>query len=248
MDRQNSAPKTAVVVDDELITRMDFSGMLTDMGYLVAGEAADGFDAVEICREKHPDFVLMDISMPIFDGMSAAEQILSAENPPVVVILSAFCDERTVKKAASLGVGAYLVKPVDKNALFAAIETAMARASREAALRAQRDKAESDLREWKAIDKAKRVLALSEGIAESEAYHKIQKLSMDKRCSMASVAASILISRDESIPVNKAKSLLMQGGMTEKQAYKAVSSFASGKGLTLTDAAEIILDHGGIPQ
>lgn len=248
MNIQNSTPKKAVVVDDELITRMDFSGMLSDMGYQVVGEAADGFDAVEICREKRPDFVLMDISMPIFDGMSATEQILSADPAPAVLILSAFSDGPTVKKAAALGVNAYLVKPVDKYALFAAVEIALANASREAGLREQKEKAEALLSEWKTVDKAKRALALSESIPESEAYRKIQKISMDKRCSMVTVAESILRTHTDSVPVKKAKALLMQKNMTEKQAYKAISSFAAERDLSLPDAAEIILAQGGIPQ
>lgn len=243
---QTSNTKTAVVVDDELITRMDFSMMLSDMGYQVIGEAADGFDAVEICREKHPDFVLMDISMPIFNGLSAAEQILSEKLSPTVLILSAFCDEPTVKKAAALGIRGYLVKPVDRNALFAAVETALACEARESVLRSEKESAETQLSEMKTIDRAKRILAVSESISEAEAYRKIQKLSMDKRCSMLSISESILKSQDENASVKKAKALLMQNGMSEKQAFKAVSSFASENGLLLSDAADRILQNGGL--
>ena len=58
--------KTVIIVDDEPITRMDLSDMLQELDFHVVGEAADGFDAIELCRTKHPDVVLMDVKMPIF--------------------------------------------------------------------------------------------------------------------------------------------------------------------------------------
>lgn len=69
--------RTAAVLDDEPLTRMDLRDMLTEQGFDVVGEAADGFDAVELCREKHPDVVLMDVKMPVFSGLTASETILT---------------------------------------------------------------------------------------------------------------------------------------------------------------------------
>lgn len=64
-----------VIVDDEPITRLDIKDILTDAGYEVSGEAADGFEAVEICRYVKPDLVLMDIQMPVLDGLKAAKKL-----------------------------------------------------------------------------------------------------------------------------------------------------------------------------
>ena len=233
--------KTAVVVDDELITRMDFSQMLTDMGYLVVGEASDGFDAVEVCEKQRPDFVLMDISMPIFNGLSATEKILSDNLSTSVIILSAFSDTDTVKKAASLGVRAYLVKPVDRNMLYAALETALAAAERETVLLHEKEQAISALEDMKMIDKAKRFLSLRESIPESEAYRRIQKLSMDKRCSMAKIASSILETDESQKTLKKAKDHLMLSGLSEKDAYQKVLSLAEENGISELEAAELIL-------
>ena len=73
-DRQENK-KTVVVVDDEPIIRMDLGQMLEELNYEVVAEGADGFDAVELCRKKNPDVVLLDLEMPVFDGMTAAETI-----------------------------------------------------------------------------------------------------------------------------------------------------------------------------
>lgn len=67
--------KTVAVAEDEPITRMDICAMLEDLGFSIAGEASDGFDAIELCRRTKPDVILMDVKMPIFDGLAAAETI-----------------------------------------------------------------------------------------------------------------------------------------------------------------------------
>ena len=64
--------KTVVVAEDEPITRMDIYAMLEDLGSSISGEASDGFDAIELCRRTRPDVILMDVKMPIFDGLAAA--------------------------------------------------------------------------------------------------------------------------------------------------------------------------------
>ena len=64
-----------VIADDEPITRMDLRELLTEEGYSVVAEVADGFDAVENCKFYHPDLVLLDIKMPFLDGLSAAKII-----------------------------------------------------------------------------------------------------------------------------------------------------------------------------
>ena len=67
--------KTVVVAEDEPITRMDIYAMLEDLGFSISGEASDGLDAIELCRRTRPDVILMDVKMPIFDGLAAAETI-----------------------------------------------------------------------------------------------------------------------------------------------------------------------------
>lgn len=110
--------KTVLIVDDEPITRMDLSDMLRELGFGVAGEAADGFDAMELCRLKRPDVVLMDVKMPIFDGLSASETILAEELAGCVVLLTAFSDPEIIRRAGAAGVTGYLVKRLTRNRFF----------------------------------------------------------------------------------------------------------------------------------
>ena len=242
----HSQSRTAVVVDDELITRLDFSGMLTDMGFDVVGEAADGFDAVELCRLHRPDLVLMDISMPIFNGLSASETILRENLSSAVVIVSAFSDRETIRRATELGVKGYLIKPVEPNALYAAVTVALAQASREKTLIGEKDRAEASLSEIKLIERAKRSLSQSEKIPESEAYRRIQKLAMDKRCSMKQIAESILQNLSGNQDVRRAKELLMANGMTEKQAYKKIAALAETRETPIEEAARLIFMNEGL--
>lgn len=177
--------KTVLIVDDEPITRMDLSDMLRELGFGVAGEAADGFDAMELCRLKRPDVVLMDVKMPIFDGLSASETILAEELAGCVVLLTAFSDPEIIRRAGAAGVTGYLVKPVDQKSLLPTIEVALAQSLRLRESRRQAREAERRIQEDRQIHKAQQVLSRTQRCSESEAYRQMRKAAMDKRIPLA---------------------------------------------------------------
>jgi len=181
-----------LIADDEPITRMDLSGMLAELGYEVAGEAGDGFDAVELCRAKHPDLVLMDVKMPIFDGLSASKKILAEGLAGCVILLTAYNDTEIIERAKEIGITGYLVKPVEQRLLRPAIEMALAQSARLEKSRKETETAQKQLSDSRTVARAQGVLAKREGISESEAYALIRKLAMDKRISMAQLAETIL--------------------------------------------------------
>ncbi|MCX7707025.1 MAG: response regulator, partial [Anaerolineae bacterium] len=115
-----------IIADDESVIRMDLREALTNLGYLVVGEAADGRSAVNQARELRPDVVIMDIKMPDMDGIEAAK-ILTEERIAPVVLLSAYSQRDLVQRAREAGVVAYLVKPYREEELSPAIEVALAR-------------------------------------------------------------------------------------------------------------------------
>ena len=183
---------TVAVIDDEPITRMDIAGMLEELGYEVAGEAGDGFDAVALCREKHPDVVLMDVKMPVFDGLTAAQIILEDDLAGSVVLLTAFSDEDIVEKAGRIGVSRYLVKPVEQSRLRPVIEVAIAQSRRLRESKKETADANRRLEESKWISRAQSLYAKKQGISESEAYAVLRRTAMDKRLPLAVIAKAFL--------------------------------------------------------
>ena len=88
-----------VIVDDEPITRLDIRDIVIEAGYEVVGEAADGFEAIEVCKITQPDLVLMDIQMPILDGLKAGKKIVQDQLASSIVFLSAYSDVQNTDKA-----------------------------------------------------------------------------------------------------------------------------------------------------
>jgi len=88
-----------IIADDESLIRMDLREMLTNLGYLVVGEAGDGRSAVNLARELRPDIVVMDIKMPDMDGIEAAE-VLTTERIAPVLLLSAYSQQELWRRAS----------------------------------------------------------------------------------------------------------------------------------------------------
>ena len=116
-----------VIADDEPIIRMDLKEILEKEGYTVIGEAADGFDAVEICRREHPELVIMDVKMPLLDGLTASKLIAQEKLADTVVLLTAYCDKEFIQEAKEADVSAYFVKPVDERTFLPGLEIAVER-------------------------------------------------------------------------------------------------------------------------
>lgn len=185
--------KTIVIADDEPITMMDLREILRDAGYDVVGEASDGFDAVEICRKYKPDLVLMDVKMPLLDGIKATKIIMNEGLSDSVVLLTAYSGNEFVEQAKEVGVMGYLVKPIDEKSLLPAIEVAISRGKELKRVKGDVLKAKENLESRKAIERAKGILMKKFMLTEEEAYSKIRKLSMDKRCSMVKIADAIIM-------------------------------------------------------
>ena len=185
-------PIRVVIADDEPITKMDLNELLSEAGYEVVGEASDGFDAVEICRKKHPDLVLMDINMPLLDGLAAAKIIRSENLAETVMMMTAYSEREFVEQAKDCGVGGYLVKPIDEKSLIPNIEVAVNRSREIGKLRKDIEKVNGRLESRAVTEKAKGLLMEQQKMTEQEAYDYIRKLSQTKHLSMKRVAEMIL--------------------------------------------------------
>lgn len=211
MSENNGDKRTVVVAEDEALNRLDIIESLREGGYDVIGEAANGQEAVDIVREKHPDIVVMDIKMPVKDGITAAREINEEFLAPVVM-LTAFSQKDLIAEAIDAGVMAYVVKPFVPDKLFPALEVAFGRfeqmrALREqfadtpvqennddevAALREQVEDLKNRLESRKHVDRAKGLLMENMGLSEQEAFRWIQKTSMDRRLTMLEVADAVI--------------------------------------------------------
>jgi two-component system, response regulator PdtaR len=183
--------RRVVIAEDEALIRLDLKEMLEEEGYIVAGEAGDGRTAVELAASLQPDLVILDIKMPVLDGISAAEQIAATRTAPVV-ILTAFSQRDLVERARDAGAMAYLVKPFTKADLVPAIEMAVSRFTAIRALEEEVEDLQERLAMRKLLDRAKGLLQARYGLTEPEAFRWIQKTSMDRRLPMGLVAQAIV--------------------------------------------------------
>jgi len=184
----------AVIADDEPVIKMDIREILEMNGYEVVGEALDGFEAVQQCRMHKPDFVILDIKMPLLNGLKAAEIINREKLSNCVLLLTAYGDKSMAAEASKADVMGYLVKPIDENALIPAIEVALHKQNEINKINAECEKAKQALEARKLLDRAKGIIMDSRGMSEMEAYHYIRKVAMDKECTMAQVAEMIIFS------------------------------------------------------
>jgi AmiR/NasT family two-component response regulator len=184
-------PRRVLIAEDEALIRMDLAEMLTEEGYDVVGQAADGEQAIALAERLRPDLVVLDVKMPKLDGISAAERIAEQRIAPVV-ILTAFSQRDLVERAREAGAMAYLVKPFSRNDLVPAIEMAVSRFSELHALEQEVADLSDRLATRKVVDRAKGVLQEELGLTEPEAFRWIQKTAMDLRLSMRQVAEGVV--------------------------------------------------------
>ena len=186
---RNQEPVRIVVAEDEALIRMDLVEMLGEAGYLVVAQASDGAEAIALVAEHKPDLAILDVKMPILDGISAAEEII-ATCP--VLMLTAFSQRELVDRARDAGVMAYVLKPFTINDLVPAIEIAISRHLQMKSLAAEVADLHDRLETRKIIDRAKGILMAALNLTEPQAFSWIQKAAMDRRLTMKEVAQAVI--------------------------------------------------------
>ena len=187
----STEPTRVLIAEDEALIRLDLKEMLEEEGYVVVAEVGDGQAAVDQAQQLRPDLVIVDVQMPVLDGIAAAEQIASARIAPVIV-LTAFSQRELVERARDAGAMAYLVKPFSKNDLVPAIEVAVGRFQEMHALDAEVTDLKERLEARKVVERAKGRLMAERGLTEADAFRLIQRTAMNERTSMKALAQRIL--------------------------------------------------------
>jgi response regulator NasT len=178
-----------LVAEDEAIIRMDLIEMLQGAGYEVVAAATNGQEAIDLAIELKPDLAILDVKMPMLDGISAAAKII--EIAPVLM-LTAFSQKELVERARDAGVMAYVVKPFTIGDLMPAIEIAISRHKQMKTLATEVADLHDRLETRKIIDKAKGILMSALSLSEPEAFSWIQKAAMDRRLTMKEVALAVI--------------------------------------------------------
>jgi response regulator NasT len=178
-----------LVAEDETLIRMDLVEMLTEAGYEVVAEATNGEEAIALAIEHKPDLAILDVQMPVLDGISAAEKIIGIAP---VLMLTAFSQRELVDRARDAGVMAYVVKPFTISDLVPAIEIAISRHTQMRSLADEVADLHERLETRKVIDRAKGILMKALNLTEPEAFSWIQRAAMDRRITMKEVAEAVI--------------------------------------------------------
>jgi response regulator NasT len=186
--------RRALVVDDEPLLRRQLAEIVAGYGFDEILEAENGEQAVEIATHQEVLLVVMDVGMPVMDGVTAAEKIGKAKPLPIVLV-TANTEADTIERARHAGVMNYVVKPVRSEQLFIAVDLAIHQFVELSSLREEVVKLQETLESRKVIDRAKGVL-MKRGMDEPQAFRRLQKLAMDKRKSLREVAEAVLLTED----------------------------------------------------
>jgi len=188
--KSSTSPATRILVaEDETLIRMDLVEMLTEAGYEVIAQATNGEEAIAMTNEHKPDLAILDVQMPVLDGISAAEKIITIAP---VLMLTAFSQRELVDRARDAGVMAYVVKPFTISDLVPAIEIAISRHAQMRSLADEVADLHDRLETRKVIDRAKGILMKALNLTEPEAFSWIQRAAMDRRITMKEVAEAVI--------------------------------------------------------
>lgn len=194
MSEASGAPERSLrvlIAEDEALIRLDLKEMLLEEGFDVVAEVSDGATAVRMARELRPDLAILDLKMPVMDGIQAAEHITN-ERLSAVLVLTAFSQRDLIDAARRAGAMAYLVKPFQKHDLLPAIEIAAQRFADLQGLKDEVGDLTDRLEARKLVERAKGLLQEREQLSEPAAFRFLQKTAMERRLSMRAVAEQVI--------------------------------------------------------
>ncbi|MCI0371073.1 MAG: response regulator [candidate division NC10 bacterium] len=183
-----------LLIDDSLRSRAAIKKAFEGSGFETI-EGTSGLEAVRLVKETGPDVLFIAVGLPDLDGIEASARIMES-HPLPIIILTSHQDPETVERAKEAGVMAYLLKPVREEQLRPAVEVASARFREFMALRVQNQDLTRTLEARKLTERAKGILMKREGLSESEAFRRLQNVSMERRKPMVEVAEAILLSEE----------------------------------------------------
>jgi response regulator NasT len=180
-----------LVAEDNDLVALTLEEQLKSLGYDVIAVAHTGAEAIDLASRLSPDLIIMDIRMPEVEGTEAAARI-NATRPTPILMLTAYTDRETIRRAEVAGALGYLVKPVNEAELSPAINIALARFKELQGLRSQVNELEESLEARKLVERAKGILMQRLGLSERDAYERLRQRARDKRAKMKDIAQAII--------------------------------------------------------
>jgi len=184
-------PARVLVAEDEHLVATSLRDMLGELGIRVVGPAANGREALEFARSDEPQMALIDVRMPVMDGLEAASVLFGQMGIPVVII-SAFTDDPYIRDGARLGVFGYAVKPMTREELRVNLAVAWSKFREHQSLLEEVQELKTNLSNRKTIEKAKGLLMRRLGLDEEAAMRRLQKQARNSRIKLVDLAQAIL--------------------------------------------------------
>jgi len=189
--RESVESLRVLVAEDDDAVRAALVQLSLALNHKVVAEARDGREAVVLADSTSPEVALLDIRMPHMDGLEAARAINERHLIPIIIV-TAHPDEDLMERAAEIGVFSYLLKPVTRHRLAAAIATARARFGDLQMLRDEVGDLKRALEARKLVERAKGIVMRDMGVGEQEAYRWLKRTSSHSNQKLAEVARRIV--------------------------------------------------------
>lgn len=181
-----------VIAEDDPIIRMDILEILKEEGYNIIGEASDGIEAINLCKEKKPDILILDIKMPLVTGLQVSKVIKEEKLDICIIILTAYNVEEYIDIASKNQIMGYLLKPIKEGPFLSQLRLIYKNYEEKKFLKEEVNIERNKLKDRKAIEKAKGIVMETYNMTENEAYKKIRSFSMEKRISMLEISKIIV--------------------------------------------------------
>ena len=183
---------TVVVCDDDTFIIKSLRDLLDGTRYDVIGDASNGLDLVRLCREKNPDIVIVDIEMPVMDGITATKDLTENNLTKCVIVLTSFDDAEYIKGAIDTGAAGYLTKPISPDVLIPTIESCLRKSRDLYEMNKKVANINKRIETRGIIEKAQLLLMERHDLSEADAYGYIRSLSKERNTSMADIAEIII--------------------------------------------------------
>jgi response regulator NasT len=183
--------KRVLVADDEHLVSSGIAASLAALGYEVVGPVPDGQAAIDLAERDKPDLALLDIRMPVMDGLTAASRLWYDLSVPSVIV-SAYSSQNYLDLAQDTGIFGYLLKPITTESLRVTLAVSWARAINHTTQRGRISQLEDSLANRRTVEMAKWKLVETQRLSEADAHSALQRAARTSRRRLVDVAQDVI--------------------------------------------------------